>query len=430
MQIGLITVDGRQIGVVSLTEGDDIDTFAPDLDGYVPMGRAADNSVSAPVGGSAPHHAGRNVSHGGAAHVSDRAHHHTSREGYTPRGETYSGAGGHPVRRGSAEVDQAIVDAARAHHLDVNTMRSIASIESDNNPSSNANRSTQYKGLYQIGRDEWRRFGEGNIYSAHDNAMAAARMFEANRNQFRAHYHRDPTDAELYMMHQQGLGFYTRGAMTNVRGNPYPGMHGPQSHETFEAGWGRELARRKERFSGQSAPATAAPSASPAGSGKANDALNWMKQREGLQENRDRSELRSDMGGFDPATEAWCAQFVNSALRNAGIKGSGSAVANSFQRWGNRVGPGDVKAGDVAVIDWHNRGPDQVGGHVGMATGATRAGPNGKQQFEMEAGNDANMVRRTWHNVDDPRIHFRRAPSDGGDKKVAEKPFDPETMVP
>ena len=136
------------------------------------------------------------------------------------------------------------------------------------------------------------------------------------------------------------------------------------------------------------------------------------------------------MGGFDPATEAWCAQFVNSALRNAGIKGSGSAVANSFQRWGNRVGPGDVKAGDVAVIDWHNRGPDQVGGHVGMTTGATRVGPNGKQQFEMEAGNDANMVRRTWHNVDDPRIHFRRAPSDGGDKKVAEKPFDPETMAP
>jgi hypothetical protein len=121
------------------------------------------------------------------------------------------------------------------------------------------------------------------------------------------------------------------------------------------------------------------------------------------------------MGGFDPATEAWCAQFVNSALRNAGIKGSGSAVANSFQRWGNRVSPDDVKAG---------------GGHVGMATGATRVGPNGKQQFEMEAGNDANMVRRTWHNVDDPRVHFRRAPSDGGEKKVAEKPFDPETMVP
>ena len=78
--------------------------------------------------------------------------------------------------------------------------------------------------------------------------MGAARMFEANRDQFRAHYHRDPTDAELYMMHQQGLGFYTRGAMTNIHGNPYPGMHGAQTHESFESGWGRDLARRKAGF--------------------------------------------------------------------------------------------------------------------------------------------------------------------------------------
>jgi hypothetical protein len=51
------------------------------------------------------------------------------------------------------------------------------------------------------------------------------------------------------MMHQQGLGFYTRGAMTNIRGNPYPGMRGPQTHESFEAGWGREIERRAARFS-------------------------------------------------------------------------------------------------------------------------------------------------------------------------------------
>ena len=128
-------------------------------------------------------------------------------------------------------------------------MRSIASIESGMNPSSNANRSTQYKGLYQVGREEWRRFGgEGNIYSARDNAMATGRMFEANRNQFRSHFGREPTDTELYMMHQQGLGFYTRGAMTNIGGNPYPGMHGEQTHESFEAGWGREVSRRKARF--------------------------------------------------------------------------------------------------------------------------------------------------------------------------------------
>lgn len=177
---------------------------------------------------------------------------------YAPTGATYNGgAAGKLVSRGSAETDKAIVDAAKAHHLDPNTMRAIASIESGMDPTSNAHRKTQYKGLFQMGsrgpKSEWARFGAGgNIYSARDNAMAAARMFSANRAQFRERYGRDPTDAELYMMHQQGLGFYTRGAMTNVRGNPYPGMHGEQSHKTFEAGWGRELARRKAAFeSGQ-----------------------------------------------------------------------------------------------------------------------------------------------------------------------------------
>lgn len=238
MQIGRIMMDGMAIGVVSWDSGAVADPFVPDLDGYVPEGRAAEGRP-----GESPsrhHYPGH---HHGQSH-------HGNQGAYTPKGEHYAPSySGHPVRQGSAEVDQAIVDAAKAHHLDPNTMRSIASIESDMNPSSNANRSTQYKGLYQIGHDEWRRFDDGgNIYSARDNAMAAARMFEANRDQFRKHYGRDPTDAELYMMHQQGLGFYTRGAMTNISGNPYPGMHGAQTHETFEAGWGREVARRKAAY--------------------------------------------------------------------------------------------------------------------------------------------------------------------------------------
>jgi hypothetical protein len=151
-------------------------------------------------------------------------------------------------RTGSGETDAAIRAAAQASGVDVNTMRGIASIESDMNPGSNRSRHTQYKGLYQLGHEEWRRHGSGNIYNAHDNAMAAARLFEANKAQFRARTGRDPTDRELYLMHQQGPGFYSRGAMTNIRGNPYPGMRGPQTHQSFEAGWGRELERRRNAF--------------------------------------------------------------------------------------------------------------------------------------------------------------------------------------
>jgi hypothetical protein len=182
----------------------------------------------------------------------------------TPRGSAPTQesvpAGGSVFQQGSAEVNRAIVEASSAYGLDVNTMRSIASIESNMNPGSNANRPTQYKGLFQIGTEEWAKFGGGNIYSARDNAMAAGRMLAAHRAEFREHFGRDPTDAELYMMHQQGLGFYTRGAMTNIGGNPYPGMRGPQTHESFESGWGREVARRKAGFAARSA---APPPAGP-----------------------------------------------------------------------------------------------------------------------------------------------------------------------
>jgi len=151
----------------------------------------------------------------------------------------------------SPETDAAIVDAAKKFGFDPNTFRAIASIESSMDPESNRNRTTQYKGLFQIGRDEWAQFGSGgDIFSARDNAMAFGRMTRAHVEQFRSHFGRDPTDTELYLIHQQGLGFYTRGVMTNIAGNPYPGMQGPQTHESFEAGWGRELMRRKVWFAG------------------------------------------------------------------------------------------------------------------------------------------------------------------------------------
>jgi hypothetical protein len=257
MQIGSITIDGRPVGVVSLTDGDVTDTFTPDLDGYSPQGRASEAPDQAQHDapkhdGGAPQRAPRR--HWVGEHRHQKPPHHfpyrdVPHREIAPSGRTYAGGDAGPrASRGSAETEAAIEQASKAYGLDPNTMKSIASIESSMNPSSNANHRTQYKGLYQIGREEWRRFGEGNIYSARDNAMAAARMFSANRDKFKEHYGRNPTDTELYLMHQQGLGFYTRGAMTNIGGNPYPGMRGPQSQQSFESGWGREVARRKSQF--------------------------------------------------------------------------------------------------------------------------------------------------------------------------------------
>jgi hypothetical protein len=258
MDAGSITIDGFRIGTISVTLSDET-PFVPDIQGYTPLGRAEEGLGGSGGGQGHPpgqsHHSLGGRHGGGHPHeVGGHPHGDGSAYGYggdvgNKNPQTYSPGSGRPFTQGSADTDAAIKRAAKEAGVDVNTMRGIASIESGMNPSSNANRSTQYKGLYQIGHDEWRRFGHGgNIYSAEDNAAATGRMFSENKRQFRSRFGRDPSDSELYLMHQQGLGFYTNNAMTNISGNPYPGMRGPQTHESFEAGWGRGLARRKSGF--------------------------------------------------------------------------------------------------------------------------------------------------------------------------------------
>jgi len=258
MEAGIITVDGLKVGVIEVTLSEEV-PFEPDFQGYVPMGRA-DSPPAASTGGiggegggkPTPGRHGPSQGHGRPSHGAVESHHDHEMaprkdRAPTPEGREYSGQGGQAYRQGTAETDAAIVRAAREHDLDPNFMRSVAGIESSMDPSSNANKSTQYKGLYQIGRDEWRRTGRGgNIYSAEDNAQAAARLFKENSRQFESHFGRKPTDTELYLMHQQGLGFYTRGAMTNIQGNLPASERGkPQTHESFEAAWGRRVAQGK-----------------------------------------------------------------------------------------------------------------------------------------------------------------------------------------
>jgi hypothetical protein len=153
----------------------------------------------------------------------------------------------------SSDVNAAIRATAPIAGMDVPTWKAVASIESSLNPASNYDRSTQYKGLFQVGSrgegSEWSRHGgNGNIYDAKDNATAAAKLAAENNAQFKATFNRDPTPLETYMMHQQGFGFYKNGTMTNIEGNPYPGMSGPQTPESFAAGWGREIERRAKYF--------------------------------------------------------------------------------------------------------------------------------------------------------------------------------------
>jgi hypothetical protein len=97
---------------------------------------------------------------------------------------------------------------------------------------------------------------------------------------------------------------------------------------------------------------------------------------------------------------------VNHALAAAGGKGTGSNVANSFQRWGSAIDPAKVARNDV-LLQTHGKGFNQPGGHIGMATGQTRT-RNGRMEIEMISGNDRDSVRTRWISADSPDLMVRR----------------------
>lgn len=112
-------------------------------------------------------------------------------------------------------------------------------------------------------------------------------------------------------------------------------------------------------------------------------------------------------GGVDinAAQTAWCAGFVNSALKQVGVTGTGSLTANSFLNWGSAVNPSQVLRGDV-LVQSRGLGADDAGGHVGLATGATQF-IGGREQIQMLSGNSGNSVQTSWVNA--AQVNVRRA---------------------
>jgi uncharacterized protein (TIGR02594 family) len=93
------------------------------------------------------------------------------------------------------------------------------------------------------------------------------------------------------------------------------------------------------------------------------------------------SEARRYLGGNPTSRRSlWCARFMNMVLEHTGHHGTGSDMASSFARYGERVsGP---QVGAIAVMG--RRG----GGHVGVITGIDAHG-----NPIMISGNNGNRVR-------------------------------------
>jgi hypothetical protein len=99
--------------------------------------------------------------------------------------------------------------ASNAFGLDFNFMRAVARIESDFDPKQ---RTGSYFGLFQLSKDEFAKYGSGDILDARDNAVAAAYKFATATTLFELNTHKKATFSDLYLIHQQG----TQGAEEHV----------------------------------------------------------------------------------------------------------------------------------------------------------------------------------------------------------------------
>jgi uncharacterized protein (TIGR02594 family) len=94
------------------------------------------------------------------------------------------------------------------------------------------------------------------------------------------------------------------------------------------------------------------------------------------------AEARRYLGGNPTGRGSlWCARFMNMVLQHSGYRGTGSDMASSFAKYGQRVsGP---QVGAIAVMSRGRRG-----GHVGIITGV-----DAKGNPIMISGNNGNRVR-------------------------------------
>jgi hypothetical protein len=120
----------------------------------------------------------------------------------------------------------------------------------------------------------------------------------------------------------------------------------------------------------------------------AQQAANRTLSALGLHEHNDKAKIREYLNGrqLDPEQTAWCAAILNASLATAGLKGTGSDVANSFVNYGSGVSMDQVMPGDI-IVDTKGRKANETGGHVMQATGRAIYDENGRLKIEIVGGN-------------------------------------------
>jgi hypothetical protein len=148
-------------------------------------------------------------------------------------------------------INAAIEAASQKHGINPDAMRAFARIESGGRPEQQTG---SYKGLFQLSDREFKKHGgSGDIFNPEANAMAAGAKLKAEAGQFERYWKRPPTAAEVYMIHQQGVG----GSLAHWKNPDQPAwknMHstaeGQQKGEAWakKAIWGNIPASEKAKF--------------------------------------------------------------------------------------------------------------------------------------------------------------------------------------
>lgn len=132
--------------------------------------------------------------------------------------------------------DSLINQYASANGLDPSTLRAFMRIESGGDPNAQTG---SYKGLFQLSRDEFGRYGGGNIFDPADNTRAASAKLAAESAKFQQKYGRTPTAADLYMIHQQGSGGYAA-HVANPSAPAWQNMYSTAEGRQKGPGWAKQ----------------------------------------------------------------------------------------------------------------------------------------------------------------------------------------------
>lgn len=139
----------------------------------------------------------------------------------------------------------------------------------------------------------------------------------------------------------------------------------------------------------------------------------------GLNEKQNAGALKDYLqtGGvnLDPRQLAWCAAFVNSSLDQAGLPGTGSPAARSFENYGTPVQPEAAQQGDL-VVQSRKDPKNPNAGHVGFF-----AGPSTRGDTWMLGGNQGRKGEVSLQPFTEQRLLGYRRPPDPSRDALAQQ---------